>query len=470
MSPARCSVGVMYEPTFTVSELAAGIGRTISRAFPDEIWVQGEIRDLSRAASGHVYFTLLDPEEPSNSGAVLPVTLFESDKVAVNRVLARSGAVRMTDGVDVRIRGRLSYYAPRGVVQLRMTWIDTAFTLGKLAAERERLVQSLRDRGLLERNTSLPLPVVPLRVGLITSAGSAAHADFVDELVRSGYAWSVLLADSRVQGPDAVSDILRALVVLASHDPDVIALVRGGGATTDLAVFDSEEIAIAIAQCPIPVVTGIGHETDVSVADLVARNYKTPTACAFGLVATVAQFAGRIDELAAATRRAVRSRLAVAATDLDHLSVRVGRAAVGATERASVAVGEAGRRISRGSRRRLTRAADALIAVGGRLTRGSSRQLATREADLDRLQESILTAVRRSTSRAGHRLSGAEQRLMALDPARLLARGWSITRTTDGALVTDPHQVGPGSGLQTVVAGGRITSVVTEDGEVAGGR
>ena len=459
----------MYEPTYSVSELAASVGRTISRAFPHEIWVQGEIRDLSRAASGHVYFTLLDPEEPSNNGAVLPVTLFESDKVSVNRVLARSGAVRMTDGVVVRIRGRVSHYAPRGVVQLRMTWIDTDFTLGKLVAERERLVKSLRDRGLLELNPALLLPLVPLRVGLITSVGSAAYEDFMDELARSGYAWTVLLADSRVQGPDAVADILQGLVLLTSRDLDVIALVRGGGAATDLAVFDSEEIAVAIARCPVPVLTGIGHETDVSVADLVARSYKTPTACAAGLVAAVARFVGRIEELATATRRAVNSRLDVAAVDLDHMSTRVSRAAVGSIERASVAVAEAGRRISRGSRVRLNRAADSLTALGSRTARASLRQLATRDGELDGLQASTLAAALRVTRLAGDRISAAEQKLTALDPARLLARGWSITRTGEGALVTDPSQVEPGVELDTVVAGGRIASVVTHDGKVADG-
>lgn len=471
VSPVRCSVVVMYEQTYTVSELAASVGRTISRAFPDEIWVQGQIRDLSRAASGHVYFTLLDPDTASNGGAVLPVTLFESDKVAVNRVLARSGAVRMTDGVEVRIRGRLSHYAPRGVVQLRMTWIDTDFTLGKLAAERERLVQSLRAQGLLDRNPGLPLPLVPLHVGLITSAGSAAYADFMDELVRSGYAWRVLVADSRVQGSEAATDIVRALATLPSRDVDVIALVRGGGATTDLAVFDSEAIALAIAQCPVPVVTGIGHETDVSVADLVARNFKTPTACATGLVAEIAQFAGRINRLGTATRRAVDSRLAVASADLDHVSARLSRSGLGAAERATAMIAEVGRHITRGSRGRLSRATATLAASANRLARGSTRQLGTRSTELEGLRDSTLAAARRLTARADARLAGTAQRLALLDPARLLARGWSITRKADsGALVTDPSQVEPGSGLETTVAGGLIASVVTRDGEVSDGR
>ena len=129
--------------TYTVGELARTIGRAVARMFPDEVWVQGEIRNLNRASSGHVYFTLLDSETEEQPPAAIPVTLFESDKQAVNRVLARSGAVRMTDGVEVRIRGRVGYYAGRGTVQLRMTWIDTDFTLGRLAAERDRLVKSL---------------------------------------------------------------------------------------------------------------------------------------------------------------------------------------------------------------------------------------------------------------------------------------------------------------------------------------
>ena len=138
----------MESATYTVRELAKAVSRAVAHAFPDEIWVQGEIRDLSRASSGHVYFTLLDSEDESGPAA-LPVTLFESDKVAVNRVLARSGAVRMTDGVEVRIRGRVSHYAARGTIQLRMTWIDPDFTLGKLAAARDRLIKSLKESGLV---------------------------------------------------------------------------------------------------------------------------------------------------------------------------------------------------------------------------------------------------------------------------------------------------------------------------------
>ena len=239
--------------TYTVAELTRTIARAISLALPEEIWVQGEIRDLNRASSGHVYFTLMDSNSEDSPQAVLPVTLFASDKVAVNRVLQRSGAVRMTDGVEVRIRGQVSHYAARGTVQLRMTWIDTEYTLGQLAAERDRLIKSLEKRGLLHKNRAIPLPLVPLRIGLVTSAGSAAAADFTDELDRSGYAWQLQLHDARVQGIDAVGDVVRGIATLAEQGVDAIAVVRGGGAQTDLAAFDSEEIAVAIANCAVPV-------------------------------------------------------------------------------------------------------------------------------------------------------------------------------------------------------------------------
>ncbi|MDJ0925105.1 MAG: exodeoxyribonuclease VII large subunit [Acidimicrobiia bacterium] len=436
------------ENTYTVGELCDFLTHTISRAFPDEIWVQGEIRDLSRASSGHVYFTLQDPEIAASNPALLPVTLFESDKVAVNRVLSRSGAVRMTDGIQVRIRGRMAYYAPRGVVQLRMTWIDTDFTLGKLAAERERLVKSLNARGLLERNPALPLPLVPLRVGLVTSEGSAAYADFVDELASSRYAWRLRVADTRVQGSDAPAEIAAAIGRAAAADVDVVAVVRGGGAQTDLVAFDSEQVALAIAHCSVPVLTGIGHETDVSVADLAARNFKTPTACAAGLVGLVDGFVERLDRVASSTRRAVSSRLALASTNLGHLTRRTSRSALIAAER---------------SIQRLTD-------VGRRAGRAASRQLSAAATDIGRLAVSLGPMTRRRIGLAETRLDDAAHRASLLDPNRLLARGWSITRTSHGELVIDPTDVEPGGVLHTTVAGGRITSVVSENGEKRDGR
>ncbi len=449
--------------TYTVTELARVVSRAISRALPEEIWVQGEIRDLSRAASGHVYFTLVDTEPEESPAPILPVTLFASDKIAVNRVLQKSGAVRMTGGVEVRIRGQVSHYAARGTVQLRMTWIDTDFTLGKLAAERDRLIKSLEQRGLLEKNRLVSLPVVPLRLGLITSAGSAAAADFLHELTASGYAWRVQFFDARVQGLDAVPDVVRGIRVLTRSDVDAIAIVRGGGAQTDLAAFDSEEIAVAIANCPKPVLTGIGHEIDVAVADLVARSHKTPTACAAALVAHVTGFVEQLDRIAVATRRSTQAALDAARSELGHATSRLRRSSASAGARAEHLLRSAERQTVQAGRNLLRLHRDRVTGIGLRAGRAGAVKVDAAVATIDRMTAMVGTTATRSTTAARGHLEDLEHRLGLLDPDRLLARGWSITRTESGGLVTQPQDVEEGTSLRTTVAGGEITSIVTEE-------
>jgi exodeoxyribonuclease VII large subunit len=376
------------EPTFTVAELNAGIGAVLGRAFPDELWVKGEIANLSRPPSGHVYFDLVDAD------CALAVTLWASDRQVVNAVLRRSGgAVRMTDGTEVRIRVRVSWYARRGQVALRMLSIDTAYTLGRLAEARELLLRRLAAEGLLARQPALRLGPVPLNVGLITSDNSAAAHDFLQTLEASGYGWRVLLADARVQGVDAEASVLAALDQLRSLPIDVVCVVRGGGARTDLAAFDSEAIARAIAMYPLPVLTGIGHEIDTTVADLVAhRRCLTPTACAGALVDRVAEWCVRLHD----RRRSIA------------------RAALRAVDRSVV----------------------------------------------DRMAAQLARQAPRAIDRSVHRVDNVETRVRALDPARALARGWSITRDGDGRVVRSTLDAPPGAALVTTLVDGTVRSTV----------
>ena len=378
------------EPTFTVAELNADIGTVLGRAFPDELWVRGEIANISRPASGHVYFDLVDGD------CSLSVTLWASDRQVVNAVLRRSGgAVRMTDGTEVRIRVRVSWYARRGQVSLRMLSIDTAYTLGRIAEARELLLMRLKAEGLLERQPSLRMPPVPLTVGLITSDNSAAAHDFLETLGASGYAWNVVLADARVQGLEAEGSVVDALARLLDRSTpvDVVCIVRGGGARTDLAAFDSEAIARAIAAYPIPVLTGIGHEVDTTVADHVAyRRCLTPTACAGALVERVSEWCARLHD-----RRRAIARAALRAVD---------------------------------------------------------------PATIDRLAVQLAQRAPRVLERATRNVDHVEMRVRALDPARVLARGWSITRDEHGRLVRSTNDVAAGTALVTTVADGDVRSTV----------
>ena len=456
------TVGTRPEPTLTVTELADAIGNALRASFRDEVWVRGEIRDLSRPPSGHVYFTLTDPAG-NGSGAQVPVMLHARQKGAVNATLTDAGGtVRMTAGTDVRIRGRLDWYAPRGQLQLRMTAIDPAYTLGQLELARAELLRRLEEEGLLRANAALALAEAPLRVGLITSEGSAAEADFLDELRRSGFAFTVLKADSRVQGNDAARSVAAAVRMLGTHRPDVIAVVRGGGARTDLAAFDDEAVARAIAGCPVPVVTGIGHETDTSVADEVAHtSAKTPTACAQVLVVRVAEVAGRFEaawtgisaqaaralghhdaglrghgsRLARTTRHALASR----SHRLDAIAQRTGQAA-------RAGLGTAGRRLD---------------AHRGRAIGAARSHLRTAEVLLGAAERRVAHRSPRVLADAERTVAGLEARLRALVPERTLARGWSITRAADGRVVRHPADVAPGDPLTTLVAGGEVRSTVT---------
>ena len=452
------------DTTYTVGELARRIGYALDDAFPDDVFVTGEISGLNRSRGGHVYFDLCEMStEPGQPPlASLPVALFKMNKDVVNRLLTRAGITRMDNGMQVRIRGVVTFYGKTGRLQLRMTGIDPTYTIGQLAADRDRVLKVLLAEGLVERNRSLPVPLVPLHIGLVTSAGSAAYHDFVNELERSGFAWQVHLVDTRVQGARSDAEVELALRALEARGVALIALVRGGGSRVDLAAFDTERVARTIAGLSVPVLTGVGHEIDRSVADDVAHTaYKTPTACAVALCNHVGAFLDRADraftDVCSAARqlldhhdrqvraaaehcsRATRGALSVHAVRVDHLAERLGR--------------ESGLVLSR-SRSHLDRAQ-------GRVTADAARHLRSAEAEMVDAAQRVQTRPARTLTAVDRHLDALAAQTRALDPARVLARGWSITRGADGRVVRSLAQVEPGAELHTTVADGTITSTIT---------
>jgi exodeoxyribonuclease VII large subunit len=436
-------VGAAAEPTLSVTELSDRIGNALRAAFREEVWVRGEIRNISRPRSGHVYFTLVEPhdgESLGNTGASVAVMLSRTNKASVNTTLREAGGgVRMSDGTEVRVRGRVEYYSGRGQVQLLMTAIDPAYTLGQLELARAAVLGRLTEEGLLRANAAHALALVPLRVALITSVGSAAEADFLHELEHSGYAFSVLRLDARVQGLEAPLELVAALAEAGAAEVDAVALVRGGGARTDLLAFEDERVARAIAACPLPVLTGIGHEVDRSVADEVAHTaHKTPTACAQALVDRVREFDARLelvwDAIAGCARRDVEGQAEL----VGHLAGRIDRAARGGLDTALRRLDGHGGRVSGAARSHLRAAGTRADEAARRLRHRAPRVVAD----------------------AQRRLDGVEARVRANDPDRTLARGWSITRTADGRVVRGADDVTPGDELRTQVAAGEVRSTV----------
>ncbi len=427
-------------PTYTVAELGEAINASFRRSFSDGVWVRGEITGWSDRGQ-HAYFTLVDDADDGNGRGrpVVNVQFFANARMRLRPMLQRH-RLRLGDGMKVRVFGYLDYYAPNGRVGLKMTGIDPRYTLGGIAQTRDDVIRRLVADGVLDANKRHALAPAPLHVGVVTSVGTAAWHDFHDELQRSGYGFALRVVDTRVQGERADRMVAAAIRTLAG-DPelDVVVVIRGGGARNELAVFDAEVIARAIATSPVPVLTGLGHEVDRSVADEVAHTtLKTPTACAGALVSRVAGHVAELEATYAAILRTATADLHAARAGLSATAHRIARRTHAAVERADD---------------RLAMRVAALRRTGPAAVRSAMARVDASEARVHGRAEAIL-------QRAGDRLDVVAARVAAVDPAVQLARGWSITRGPDGTIVRSIADLAPGAALTTRVADGTVVSTV----------
>ncbi len=422
-------------PTYTVTELADAINGAVRRRFGDGVWVRGEIQGWNERGP-HAYFRLVEPTDQGR--AVLNVQLFAPSRNRLKPLLMRH-RIRLADGLNVRIFGHLDFFAGSGQLGLKMSGLDPRFTLGDLAMRRDEVLRRLVASGLYDANRGRPFSLAPLRVGVVTSVDSAAWADFSHEIRRSGLGFTVQVVDVRVQGDRAVGMISEAVRALGRRrDLDAVVVIRGGGARTELATFDAEEIALAIAASPLPVLTGLGHEIDRSIADEVAHlALKTPTACAAALVERVHDYCRRTEQAWSSIERHAERSIGASEGRLHEVALAIRLRTRGALDRADDRIGQRAGRLCAEAGRAVDRAA--------------------RRVDL------AADAVRRAPARLDpevRHLEALATRARLLDPATTMARGWSITRTADGRTVRDASDVEPGTELVTLVARGRVHSRV----------
>ncbi|MEO7795391.1 MAG: exodeoxyribonuclease VII large subunit [Thermoanaerobaculia bacterium] len=404
------------EPTYSVSALGREIKELLAEAF-DSVWVAGEIQRYKASPAGHHYFDLVEKGEGDKIVGVLSAVVWKGEYLRLRAALDRAGA-RLVDGQRVRCRVSVDFYPPGGRLQVQVREIDPNFTLGDLARRREETIAALAESGLLELNKALPLPPIVLDIGLVTSGGSAAYHDFLATLAESGYGFRILFVHSAVQGPEAEVSLPSALRFAAAAGCDLVALIRGGGSKSDLAVFDSRAVAEAVARSPLPVWTGLGHEIDESVADLAAhRSFKTPTKVAEELVARIA-----------------------------NADLAIARLREQMTRQARLSVAEAGGRLARAERR--------AVAARTRLAQVGLR-LAT-------LAEGLRRVARHRLRAAEQQIAGWSRLVAELAPSRTLRRGFSITRDAAGTVLRDPAAVAAGTTIESELAGGRLTSRVEE--------
>jgi exodeoxyribonuclease VII large subunit len=448
------------EPTYPVSALCGDIKELMSQAF-SSLWVVGEVQRVRRSQAGHVYFELVEKGDRDQIIAKLDAVIWRGDFARVHRQLA-SSQQEIVEGIEIRCFGGVDFWPPGGRLQLVIREVDPVFTLGLLEQRRRETLEQLAKAGLLERNRGLPLPELPLNLGLITSEGSAAYHDFLSTLRESGYGFRVTFVHAAVQGREAEGQIVSALAALAAAGAELVVLIRGGGSRSDLAVFDTRLVAEAVARAPFPVLTGLGHEIDQSIADRVAHTaLKTPTKAAELLVEQVAVAEDAVLELRRRLRREALEPVRRAQHRLDRAE-RGLRLAHGRLLATAARLDEYARLIARLSRDRLRRSQARLANTAGSLAVAAPRLVARRRPRPREIVERILAASRARLAQARTIVDGHRRLLAGLSPQRTLERGFSLTRTEDGRLLRDPAQAPAGSRLTTQLARGTVSSRVED--------
>ncbi|MEO7773432.1 MAG: exodeoxyribonuclease VII large subunit [Steroidobacteraceae bacterium] len=393
---------------YTVSRLNQEVRVLMETALP-AVWVEGEISNLSQPSSGHWYFTLKD------AGAQIRCAMFRT-RNALLQFAPRAGML-------VQARGRVGLYEPRGDYQLIVEQLEEGGE-GALKREFEKLKARLAAEGLFGEEHKRPLPRLPRRIGIVTSATGAALRDLLHILARRFPPAAVLIYPAPVQGAAAIGALVAAIEVASERaEVDVLIVARGGGSIEDLWAFNDEKVARAIHGASMPVVTGIGHETDFTIADFVA-DVRAPTP-------------------SGAAQLVVPDRLAL----LDALTSVLGRLQLALR-----------RQLAHGETRYLNLARRLQLAhVGTRLTQQTQR--------LDELEQRLVLAWRARLAALAHRLALAQRGLDSVSPLATLARGFAIVTTGDGNVLTSTANLRIGDTIAARLASGQLVATVTKVNE-----
>jgi exodeoxyribonuclease VII large subunit len=427
------SIGALYDD----------VEAALSSAFPRhrQLWVRGEIQSFSdqTGRSGHCYLELVDPDNGGGSpvrgrGApALKVKCWKGAWAPMKDSLAKVG-VTLVEGMVVVMRGTIDLYRPKGEIGFILTELDVTALLGRLAVQRAELLRALEAEGLLRRNAALAVPAVPLRVGLVASPGTEGYRDFLGQLTGSGFGFHVQVVPVSVQGGMAPSAVAAAVTRLGRSECDLVVVVRGGGSKADLACFDAEPVARAIAGSAKPVWTGIGHTGDESVADVVAnRACITPTECGHQIVLRVGEWWEQHVGVPAAV-----------------LSRRVPALLAEAQERDTAARG----RLTRAARSQLRVHRERVTVRSLSLARLAPEGLMARQNALRTHAARMAPLATGHVAREAERVRSWRRLLTAYDVERQLERGYSLTLDADGRLVRSAASLAPGNEIVTRFADG----------------
>jgi len=317
----------MDSNAITLSELQQRIKKTLENSLCDSLWITAEINELKTNSSGHCYLELVEKDSENNSlKAKISATIWAYTFRMLKPYFETSTGRSLSANIRVLVKATVQYHSLYGI-SLNISDIDPAYTVGEIEMQRRKTIAQLQADGVFDMNREIPFPILPKRVAIISSEQAAGYSDFMKHLQENeyGYKFRTQLFSSLVQGFEAAQNIIDNLTLISQHRDafDVVVIIRGGGSATDLSCFDEYELASHIAQFPLPIITGIGHEKDTSVADMVAHTaLKTPTAVADFLINCLQEQDEFIDELRNRLQQCVQQQIQTSKQFLQNVITR----------------------------------------------------------------------------------------------------------------------------------------------------
>lgn len=435
----------MNEEFLTVSQLNTFIKDVIQAGFPQPVWVCGEIQGYDRQkGKNHIFFQLVEKDPDSHQQkATIDLVIWAGKKGAIETVCRSAEDVfEIRDDIEVKFLCQVDFYPPHGRVRLSVESIDPFFTLGKMAQEKQKLIARLKEEGALDKNKQLELTRVPLHVGVVTSDDSAAYNDFLSELKKSGYGFKVYLRNSLMQGKKAEKDVCSAMEDLSRiKGLDAIVITRGGGSLSELSCFDSEMIVKRIAASTLPVLSGIGHEINITVTDLAAHTHaKTPTAIAKFLVERIQDFCEQLDRYQEGIIEKAFDMIEEEKAELK------GRA---------LGLQSSTHQFFKDHSAHIIRMAEAVKTRPSLILREHHKNLI-------RYRETLAKSVKSRVHNDKSKLQGYQKIIDVASPVNTMKRGFSITRTGEGKLLKNTTGLHAEVKITTELAKGTIESQVVK--------
>lgn len=431
------------QEALSLFELNNRIRKTIDRSFPETYWVRAEMSDVrTNLSSGHCYLEFIE-KSPVTGQLVAKVrgSIWAKTFRMLKPYFELETGQAFASGLKVLVKVSVEFHELYGF-SLTVLDIDPAYTLGDMVRRRMEIIKKLQEEGVFDLNKELPFPTLPQRIAVITSPTAAGYGDFLNQLNgnKAGYPFYLRLFPAWMQGEKTEASVIAALDQIYHHQDlfDVVVIIRGGGATSDLNSFDSYLLAANCAQFPLPIVTGIGHERDDTIVDLVAHTrMKTPTAVAEFLIGKMDRVANELDELQQSISLCSTQILSTQKTLLQMLATRLPTVVSGRIER--------------------NRAA--LQSLAGRLPAMASGLLTRKQSGVDTLRMQLRNSVASRLAECNRTLQLQEQFIKMASPEYILKRGYSLT-LKDGKIIKQAAGLQAGDRLTTRFADGEVQSMV----------